>query len=62
MSADLHTLADLLDRDDVFDFVAGVIAEARESAPRVRDADGWPADRDSGEVLEDVVRALRSAQ
>jgi hypothetical protein len=52
---DLHRLADLLDQDDVYDFVADAIAEARDKAPRVSD------DRDTGEVLDDLIAALRAA-
>jgi hypothetical protein len=54
MNADTAAqLADLLDDDDTYDFVAGAIADARDRAPR------HPDDRDTGEVLDDLIRALR---
>ena len=52
---DLHRLADLLDKDDVYDFVADAVATARDKAPRD------DADRDTGDVLNDVIDALRNA-
>lgn len=58
---DRLALADLLNRDAVFDVIAGAIADARDCAPRLRDDEGQPADRDSGDVLEDVIAALRAA-
>ena len=51
----LRSLADTLDDDDVFDFVAGAIADARDKADRS------PGDRDSADVLTDVIAAIRSA-
>jgi hypothetical protein len=51
--------ADLLDMDEVFDVAAGAIAEAREKAPRLRERNGQPIDRDSGEVLDELIAALR---
>lgn len=51
----LHTLADLLDRDAIYDFVAGVITDSRDKAPR------HPEDRDTGQVLDDLIKALRAA-
>jgi hypothetical protein len=47
-------LADLFDRDDLFDLVAGAIADSRDKALR------HPEDRDSAAVLNDVIAALRS--
>lgn len=64
MTADPDLLlqaANLLDDDDVFDVAAAAIAAARDKAPRLREKDGQPIDRDSGEVLEDVIAALRAA-
>jgi hypothetical protein len=61
----LHALADLLEAH--FDDVAGAIADSRNKAPRVRDGDdpmdceADPLDRDSGDVLADVIDTLRSA-
>lgn len=55
-----RALADLLDRDDVFDVMAGAIADSRDRAARLRDEDGEPADRDSMLVLEDVIATLRA--
>lgn len=54
MTVDLRQLADLLDDDDVFDVVAGAIADSRDKAARL------PDDRDSAAVLEDVIAALRT--
>lgn len=56
MSADparLRALADLLDDDEVFDVVAGLVADARDRAPR------HPEDRDSAELLTEVIGRLR---
>lgn len=53
-AADLRTLADLLDRDEIFDVVAGAITESRDKAPR------HPEDRDSADVLNDVIGVLRA--
>ena len=51
----LLALADLLDGDDeLWQTVADAITEARQKAPR------HPEDRDSGEVLDDVITALRA--
>ena len=36
--------------------------DAREKAPRVRDEDGQPLDRDSGEVLDEVIEKLRAVE
>lgn len=55
LAADLHRLADLLDRDDVYEFVADAIATARDKAPRDEN------DRDTAEVLDDLIAALRDA-
>lgn len=54
-------LVALLDDDRTFDVVSGAIQDARDKAPRVRDDHGAPIDRDSGEVLEDVIKTLRDA-
>ena len=49
-------VADLLDSDDdVWQFAADAIAESRDRAPRA------PGDRDSGDVLNDLIAALRAA-
>lgn len=57
---ELTNLAGLLDRDDVFDFVADAITESRNRAPRVIDpATDEPLDRDSGDLLTDLIEALR---
>lgn len=49
-------IADLLDSDDdVWQLAADAIAESRDKGPRA------PDDRDSGDVLDDVITALRSA-
>lgn len=53
--ADLRQLADLLDKDEVYDVVAGAITDSRNKAPR------HPQDRDSADVLDDVIAALRAA-
>jgi hypothetical protein len=58
---ELRQIADLLDKDANFEVVADAITEAREKAPRLREHDGRPIDRDSGDVLDDVITALRSA-
>jgi hypothetical protein len=55
LADDLHRLADLLDRDDIYDFVVDVMADARDKAPRDDN------DRDSAEVLDEVIAALRAA-
>jgi hypothetical protein len=55
VTAEHRRLADLLDEDDTFDLVAGAIAESRDKEPR------HPDDRDSGDVLQDVIEALRNA-
>jgi hypothetical protein len=55
----LHALADLL--EDNAEVVADAIADARDKGPRVRDVDGFPADRDSGEVLAELIDTLRGA-
>lgn len=48
--------ADLLDGDDdVWQFAADAITDSRDKAPRS------PDDRDSGDVLNDVIAALRNA-
>lgn len=49
-------LADLLDEDATFELVAGAIADSRDNAPR------HPDDRDSADVLEDVIAALRASK
>lgn len=54
LAEDLHRLADLLDRDDVYEFVADTIATARDKAPRDDN------DRDTAEVLDDLIAALRA--
>lgn len=51
----LAELQRLLADDDVFDVFAGAIADARDEAPR------HPDDRDSGDVLEQVIAQLRRA-
>lgn len=48
-------LADLLDEEETFEFIAGAIADSRAKSPR------HPDDRDSGDVLEDVIAALRAS-
>jgi hypothetical protein len=48
-------LADLLDEDDTYELVAGAIADSRDMNPR------HPDDRDSGDVLDDVIAALRAS-
>lgn len=58
--AKLRLLAELLADERVFDDVMGAIADARDAGPRLLDSDGHPADVDSGDVLEDVLAALRS--
>lgn len=51
-----HNAADLLDSDDdVWQVAADAIAASRDRASRS------PDDRDSGEVLDDLIAALRSA-
>lgn len=55
LAEDLHRLADVLDRDDVYNFVADAIATARDKAPRAHN------DRDTGDVLNDLIAALRAA-
>jgi len=55
LAADLHRLADLLDKDDVFEFVADAVATARDAAPRDEN------DRDTAEVLDDLIAVLRAA-
>lgn len=48
--------ADLLDGDDaVWQVAADAITDSRDRAPRV------PDDRDSGDVLNDLIAALRAA-
>jgi hypothetical protein len=52
----LRQIADLLDGDDgIFDVAAGAIADSRDKAAR------HPEDRDSADVLTDVITALRAA-
>jgi hypothetical protein len=53
-------LADLIERN--FDEIADLVIDAREKAPRVRGADGQPLDRDTGDVLVEVIRKLRRAE
>lgn len=53
--AKLAQLADLLDNDQVFDFVMGSIADARDKSLRA------PGDRDSSAVLEEVIKDARRA-
>lgn len=48
-------LADALDEEATYELVAGAIADSRDQAPR------HPDDRDSADVLDDVIAALRSA-
>jgi len=55
LGADLHRLADLLDRDDVYDLVAGAIADARDKGAR------HPLDADSAAVLDHVIDVVRAA-
>lgn len=52
---DLQRLAELLDKESNFEFVADAITASRDRAPRD------PGDRDSGQVLEDVIAQLRAA-
>lgn len=56
-------IADLLDSDDeLFELFANAITDARDKAPRLRDEEsGDPVDRDSADVLTDVIEALREA-
>lgn len=51
--AELLTVAEFLDRDDIYDIVADCIVISRDKAPR------HPDDRDSGDVLDDVIAGLR---
>lgn len=56
--AKARQIAEWLDDDDyLWTFVADAISDSRNEAVAPRD----PLDRDSGEVLEDVIKALRSA-
>ena len=49
-------IAELLGSDDeIWLFAAGAIADSRDQAPRTAD------DRDSGDVLNDLITALRNA-
>jgi hypothetical protein len=49
-------IADLLDDDDdLWQLVADAIASSRDRAARV------PDDRDSGDVVDDLIAALRAA-
>lgn len=52
--AKLTALADLLDEDPIFDFVLGAIADSRDKAARV------PEDRETGQLLEDVIKTART--
>lgn len=54
-SEELSHIADLLERDQVWELVADAITASRDRAPRTAD------DRDSGDVLDDVITALRNA-
>lgn len=51
---DLANLADLLDQDDVYELVAGAIADARDRKPRHK------SDADSGDVLNHVIDVVRA--
>jgi len=51
----LRLAAALLDVEEIKDIAADAIADSREQAPRD------PADRDSAEVLDDLIEALRAA-
>ena len=57
----LHRAADLLAEKSVADFVCGAIEDSRNKARRARDTDGEHLDRDSADVLTDVIAALRAA-
>lgn len=53
-----NQIADFLDFDDeLWEFVADAISDARNKGLAPRD----PLERDSGQVLEDVIAALRAA-
>lgn len=56
------TLADLLDRDEVFDFLVAAISDARDKDVRPRDENGESTDRDSGDVIDDVINTLRGVR
>ena len=56
----LHRAADMLAEKSVADFVCGAIEDSRDKAPRPREY-GYPVDRDSADVLADVIAALRAA-
>lgn len=49
----LRLFIQLFDDDAMFDLVAEAIADSRDQAPR------RPDDRDSGQVLDDVIAAVR---
>jgi hypothetical protein len=50
-----HTIADLLDSDDeLWQVAADAIAASRDRAPRAAD------DRDSGDIVSDLIDALRA--
>lgn len=56
--AKARKIADWLDaEDDLWEFVADAISDARNKGLAPRD----PLERDSGQVLEDVIAALRAA-
>jgi hypothetical protein len=57
--AEARQLADLLDRDDVWERVADALDAARDKGPRARDDDGEVCDRNSSDVLDDVITTLR---
>lgn len=54
-SGQLRELADLLDEDDIYDLVAGAIADARDKGAR------HPMDADSAAVLDHVIDVVRAA-
>jgi hypothetical protein len=50
----LHEVANLLDDEPVWTFVVDALIESRDRAAR------HPDDRDSGDLLDDVIAALRN--
>lgn len=59
-TAKLRQLAELLDDDAVYDFVADTIAEARDAGQRPRNEEGEPTDRDTGECLDRLIEVIRA--
>lgn len=50
----LHDVADLLDDEPVWTAVVDALIDSRNGAPRI------PGDRDSADLLDDVIAALRN--